>query len=741
MPGKLITSATVNLRKLRKMSAHEICYRCGQVVHRAIERRQWRRSEWMPRTTLMSSGDVLRNAVRLVPGTSRDELDQLQRNEPKVYDRMTQRVVATSRAIQSDSWPMLGHGFDLCDPIDWHRDPRSDFRWPKVFYDDLPLYELPFGVDVKYVWELGRQQYAVELARAWLLTGDRRSAERARSLLLSWIDANPLYEGIHWTSGLEVAMRAISWIWTIAALAEWDGWEPGDVSQIASSLAEHATYLERHFSFYSSPYNHLIGEATALFLVAFLLDGERDAGRWRRRARSVVEKYGPRQFYGDGFCVEQATGYHFYTLGFLSLAIAAARRSGNPLHTLETTVRNAYLTGATFRRPDGLWPAIGDVDSARSLPVHHDEFWRFDSLCQLGAALCDEPKLKRNDFGPGEETYWLLGNEGVRRWQSLKASTTSLRSVLRDAGYVIAQEDRDWFLFDAGPIADGLHSDATPSVAHGHADVFQVLYVKDGTEILCDAGMPFYGGGRYDWCKHFRSAAAHNTFDVEGTGPVRWAGPLAWSHCADEPTFGANLSKSSWLAFARAEWDSGAVKVERHVLVLPGVGLWTADLIETEKPRKVCWHWNSQRSFAIDEPVDLEASTATASVPFAVRSVGAPVRVDMVVPKETSPAARVCTGYGKCESAHAVRVVAHVERRTLVATRIGTLLPFEVRCGGFALATWSVESVNRQETTVYSNDGVCWKIVTGCSIDGDEQDEPLKPFVFAPLPTLSGAKS
>ena len=49
-------------------------------------------------------------------------------------------------------------------------------------------------------------------------------------------------------------------------------------------------------------------------------------------------------------------------------------------------------------------------------------------------------------------------------------------TVLKDAGYAIAQKEGDWLLFDAGPIAAGLHSDATPSAAHGHADTLQVLY-------------------------------------------------------------------------------------------------------------------------------------------------------------------------------------------------------------------------------------------------------------------------
>jgi hypothetical protein len=70
---------------------------------------------------------------------------------------MHHQSVRNARSVLSGKWTLLGHQFDLSGDVDWHKDPRSQYRWPAVFYSDLPLYELPAGVDVKYVWELGRQ--------------------------------------------------------------------------------------------------------------------------------------------------------------------------------------------------------------------------------------------------------------------------------------------------------------------------------------------------------------------------------------------------------------------------------------------------------------------------------------------------------------------------------------------------------------------------------------------------------
>ncbi|MCH8983962.1 MAG: hypothetical protein IH943_07665 [Acidobacteria bacterium] len=235
----------------------------------------------------------------LIPGTRVVELCKLEREFPQHYFRLATQSKAVAERVLSGSWEMLGHRYDLRSPIDWHRDPRSEFCWPKGFYADVPLYELEEGVDVKYVWELGRQQYLVDLARGWRLSGAEKYAGRARELLLDWIKHNPLYEGIHWTSGLEVAMRVISWLWTLATLSEWNGWQPRDFSAIIRSLEDHATYLEHHFSFYSSPYNHLIGEATALLLIGLVFGETDEAPRWRTRGREVLVEHGGVHDAGD----------------------------------------------------------------------------------------------------------------------------------------------------------------------------------------------------------------------------------------------------------------------------------------------------------------------------------------------------------------------------------------------------------------------------------------------------------
>ncbi len=63
------------------------------------------------------------------------------------------------------------------------------------------------------IWELSRHQHLVLVAQAFTLTGDARYSQFAIGQIRSWLAENPFQCGINWASSLEVAFRALSWVW------------------------------------------------------------------------------------------------------------------------------------------------------------------------------------------------------------------------------------------------------------------------------------------------------------------------------------------------------------------------------------------------------------------------------------------------------------------------------------------------------------------------------------------------
>src|SRR5699024_5122650 len=124
------------------------------------------------------------------------------------------------------------------------------------------------------LWELSRHQYLTVLAAAFAVTGDDRYANRVADHLKSWWAANPPLRGVNWTSGIELGIRLISWVWIRRLLHDWRG---------AAELFEHNTealhqihahqrWLAAFASFGSSANNHVIAEAAGQLVAACAFD-------------------------------------------------------------------------------------------------------------------------------------------------------------------------------------------------------------------------------------------------------------------------------------------------------------------------------------------------------------------------------------------------------------------------------------------------------------------------------------
>ena len=97
-------------------------------------------------------------------------------------------VLAQADRLCEGHFDLLGYrGLSFGHPIDWHLDPVSGRRSPRVHWSRLnPLDPLVVG-DSKVVWELNRHQWLVHLGQAYRLTGDERYAVVAAGHLRAWM--------------------------------------------------------------------------------------------------------------------------------------------------------------------------------------------------------------------------------------------------------------------------------------------------------------------------------------------------------------------------------------------------------------------------------------------------------------------------------------------------------------------------------------------------------------------------
>jgi hypothetical protein len=385
------------------------------------------------------------------------------------------------------------------------------------------------------VWELSRHQFLIDLGKASFLFQDPRYSAALLNLVLSWIRENPYGIGVNWASPLEPAFRVLSWLPAYHYSLDTPALAPDAHSAWLAGFHDHGRFLHRHLEYYSSPFNHLIGEAAALYMLGVLFPEFREASEWRRRGRRVLESRLDQQFYTDGGGSEQATFYHHATLGFYILAALVGRANGEEFPApVWQTIERAIEFSMYLVQPDGRVPAIGDADDGKPIRFEHRPFWDFRPFQAIGAVLFNRPDFKYVAGGFHEDALWLLGSAGREQFERMASEVPRQTSrAFRPSGYFILRSDwsrtADYVCFDCGEQGSGARNDDVPDALHGHADCLAVSIFLGGDPLFVDSGFFCYNGPD-DWQNHFRKTAAHNTARIDGRDQSRHLGKMAWSH-------------------------------------------------------------------------------------------------------------------------------------------------------------------------------------------------------------------
>ena len=174
-----------------------------------------------------------------------------------------------------------------------------------------------------------KDYYLPRLAKAFFLTGDERYAREAVAQIETWIAQNPRWGTVNWQSSLELAIRSISWMWTIFLLLPAESLDEGTLRRICRSLFAQLDHVYRYPSVYTSPNTHLTGEAGALFIGGLLFQGFPRAEVWHRFSSAVLVREMQRQFSSEGVYGEASSYYHCYATDFYLQVLALDRSNGS----------------------------------------------------------------------------------------------------------------------------------------------------------------------------------------------------------------------------------------------------------------------------------------------------------------------------------------------------------------------------------------------------------------------------
>jgi hypothetical protein len=446
------------------------------------------------------------------------------------------RIIEKAEKIIEGKFDLLGFTqLDFGAEPDWHLEPISGKRSPVKHWKQFDELGSEETGDKKIVWELNRHQHFFDLGAAFRLSGDERFAECAARHLESWMRQNPPGLGINWFSSLEIAFRAMSWIWAFNFFAGSKSFTPELLQKAFKFLYMHARHIEKYLSTYYSPNTHLTGEALGLFYLGTQLSFFNRAAHWRKLGEEILFGELDRQIFSDGVYFEQSTWYQRYTADFYAHFLILKTLSGEePIkeiaEKLETRLQAAldFLMHAT--RPDGTTPIIGDDDGGRMLPSSGAKPDDFRATLALGAVLFERSDYKFVAGDVSEEIVWLLGREGVQAFTTLPAQKPQKNSAAFETGGYFVMRDGwaktdNYLLIDCGEVG-------ALSGGHGHADTLSIAASLQGKTLLADSGTYSYHESKTAR-DYFRSSAAHNTLTIDEKPSSEPADKFSWKTKAE----------------------------------------------------------------------------------------------------------------------------------------------------------------------------------------------------------------
>lgn len=462
------------------------------------------------------------------------------------------RTIAAADHACEHIFDLLGSGpTALGAVIDWHCDFKTGHRWsPRQYYSEIRAAPYPGGYDLKVPWELSRCQHFTWLGQAYWLTDDDRYAAEFVAQVTDWIDRNPPRFGVNWACAMDIAIRAVNWLWGYYFFRDSSALTPEFQLLFFKSLLAHGRHIMDNLEWSDTlTSNHYLSDIVGLVYLGLLLPELTEARQWREFGLRELERELFKQVYADGVDFEASTSYHRLVAELFISATRLAQLNGHHfgaayLERLEQMfVFTMYLT-----KPDGTVPMIGDNDNGR---LHRLKVWADPSrewldhryLLAIGAVVFERPDFALSAGDQWEEAMWLCGTPAIHmREQTLRERPTPIQLGSRafPEGGLYIMRDVDYYV-----IVDAGRNGQNGNGGHAHNDILSFELYGLGRSWIVDPGLFVYTAD-YMARQRFRATASHNTVMIAATEQNECSADAPWSLATD-----ANVTIVRWSSGAQ----------------------------------------------------------------------------------------------------------------------------------------------------------------------------------------------
>ena len=410
------------------------------------------------------------------------------------------------------------------DPIDWHLDFKSGYRWESDKWYKRIVYGNLLGVDVKIPWELSRFQHLVLLGQAYLITGDEKYSMEYICQIIDWVENNRPQFGVNWKCTMDVAIRAANWVLSLSFFKGSRLMTKKFLLYFIKNIYIHGKHIFDNLEYDSITSNHYLSDISGIFFIAGLLGKQKIGRKWLAFSLGEFKKEIDKQVYEDGTDFEASTCYHRLVLELLFFPLVysikkSIKFNGKNYFEVGVSILGGKFIGKIFKmfdfifftlKPNGKMAQIGDNDNGRLFIFKYREVLDMSYLLTLGAIFFRESKFKVKEFDFSEEALWIFGKAGYKIWQELNINCVkNIKSrSFYNGGLYIMRRNSDYLIASCGQ--NGQNGNG----GHAHNDKLSFELCIKGTDIIIDPGSYLYTPVP-ELRNKFRSTFFHNTVMVD----------------------------------------------------------------------------------------------------------------------------------------------------------------------------------------------------------------------------------
>lgn len=419
--------------------------------------------------------------------------------------------------------------------------------------------------DIKFTWESARFCWAVNLAQAYLLSGDAVYEEKFWDLLLRFTKNNPPFQGPNWVSAQECAVRILTASFALSIF-----YRSNDVSDTRKKMALEFLVINARRIQLTLPYsraqnnNHLLLEGAGLFTAGSILQGFKESLHWKSLGWKIIQSALKNQIGTDGDYCQHSMNYHRFMLQ-ASLWINSVLVESGQQFTAKILNKLRSATTWYSRQIDcesGKAPNFGSNDGAWLFPLGSVEFSDHRPTAQAAClAYFGKPFLPKGAFD--EFAEWMGVVNSVKDQKlPIPAEIDSYHRIGVDNDWAIIRTTR----YQNRPFqADQLHLDLW----------------NGGENILLDAGTYSYNAAP-PWENSLAGTIVHNTAMIDGKDQMTRASRFLWLDWAQAKL----ISRESDLCEAYHDGYRGIGVQHTRRVHRQSAGLWEIRDIFSGQPSK-----------------------------------------------------------------------------------------------------------------------------------------------------------